>query len=64
MEFFLLKAVGLVAWTLISWYVGKRWTDFNSVSDIAVQFQNAKAAIEAEVQTIEARLVDLKKLIP
>lgn len=64
MEFIGLKIAGFVVWTGLAWYIGRKWEQYNSVSDVVAVFTNAKTSIANEVAAIEARLAALKALIP
>lgn len=64
MEFIGLKIAGFVVWTLFAWYIGRKWEQYNSVSDIVAVYTNAQTSIKNEVAAIEARLAALKALIP
>lgn len=71
MEFIGLKIAGFVLWTAFSWYVGKRWAEFNSISDVAARFNEAKTAVSAELTKLQkvaddakAKAEALKQLVP
>lgn len=70
MEFISLKIAGLVFYTALVWYVGSKYTQYNSVSDIAGLFKDAAAKLDAlkvnvaeEAKAAEDKAASLKALL-
>lgn len=47
MEFLGLKIVGFVLYTAFVWFIGRKWNQYNSVSDIEVVFKDISSKFEA-----------------
>lgn len=70
MEFIGLKLVGFVLYTLVVWWGGTKWTQYNSVSDIEGLFKDAaakldvlKANVAEEAKAAEDKAAALKALL-
>ena len=70
MEFLGLKIFGGLLWTALAAYIGNKWANLNSVSDIENEYKAAVAALEtlktklaAEIAAAEAKATSLKSLV-
>jgi len=66
----LIEIAAGVLYTGAVWYVGRNWSNFNSITDVETEFKAAaakldaaKAAVVTEISNAEAKVSSLKSLI-